>query len=512
MGVVIRQSIKGTIVNYFGAAIGFITTFVILTRYLTSEEIGLARILIDSATLLASLSQLGTNSSVMRFYPYFKDGKGDHGFFFWTVVVPLIGFVLYGLLYLVFDNQISNFFINKSSLFVNYHYWVLPIAFFILYSSVFETNSTVLLRIVVPKLIQEVGVRLMVLAIYLLYAFRLINLDIFVVLFSLVYGVATVLNIVYLFSLKKVSLKPDLKFISKSLRNNYLYYSGFVILIALGNVIMPTLNSFFISAKMGLEFTGIYAVASYISAFVSIPFRSLNAITQPHISAAVKSEDFKEVNSLVKNVSLHQFLIGSLIFFLIWINIDLIFYILPNGDQYLEGKNVVLIMGLVGLMFSTLNVESAVLGYSKFYYYSLFFSLFMTGSAIFLNSVLIKRWGINGAAMASLIAMFLYYFVLILFVIHKLKVSPFSLSQVKVFLIIAVLFCFDYLWGLILKERIISTLSFNEKAVQIIESFIKSGFVLLLAALLVHFFKVSDEISKILTGLLRRLNRIIKNS
>ena len=27
MGVVVRQSIKGTIANYFGVAIGFITTF-----------------------------------------------------------------------------------------------------------------------------------------------------------------------------------------------------------------------------------------------------------------------------------------------------------------------------------------------------------------------------------------------------------------------------------------------------------------------------------------------------
>ena len=40
MGVIIRQSIKGTIVNYIGIAIGLFTTFFVMTKYLTTEEVG----------------------------------------------------------------------------------------------------------------------------------------------------------------------------------------------------------------------------------------------------------------------------------------------------------------------------------------------------------------------------------------------------------------------------------------------------------------------------------------
>ena len=83
MGIIVRQSIKATIVNYIGVGIGFVTTFFVLTRYLTTEEIGLTRVLIDTATMLAGLAQLGTNASVLRFYPYFNNEKNkDHGFFF----------------------------------------------------------------------------------------------------------------------------------------------------------------------------------------------------------------------------------------------------------------------------------------------------------------------------------------------------------------------------------------------------------------------------------------------
>jgi O-antigen/teichoic acid export membrane protein len=71
MGVVIKQSIRGTIVNYVGIAIGFLTTFFVLTAYLTQEEIGLSRVLIDAAILFSSFAQLGTGASIIRFFPFF---------------------------------------------------------------------------------------------------------------------------------------------------------------------------------------------------------------------------------------------------------------------------------------------------------------------------------------------------------------------------------------------------------------------------------------------------------
>ena len=68
MGIIAKQSIQGTIVTYLGVAVGFVTTFFVLTRFLSAEEIGLARVLVDAATLFIGLAQLGTSSSIIRFY------------------------------------------------------------------------------------------------------------------------------------------------------------------------------------------------------------------------------------------------------------------------------------------------------------------------------------------------------------------------------------------------------------------------------------------------------------
>ena len=62
MGIVARQSIKGTLATYFGVAVGIVTTFFVQTKYLTTEEIGLVDVLLQSALLFSGLAQLGTNT------------------------------------------------------------------------------------------------------------------------------------------------------------------------------------------------------------------------------------------------------------------------------------------------------------------------------------------------------------------------------------------------------------------------------------------------------------------
>lgn len=89
---------------------------------------------------------------------------------------------------------------------------------------------------------------------------------------------------------------------------------------------------------MGLNYTGIFAIATFIAAIIEIPYRSLGAITQPQISQTVKDGDMEGADLLCKSVSLHQLLASSFIFLIIWINIDLFFALLPNGTEYSEAK------------------------------------------------------------------------------------------------------------------------------------------------------------------------------
>ena len=451
MGIVARQSIKGTIATYIGVAVGIVTTFFIQTKALQAEQIGLIDILLQCSLLFGGLAQLGTNSSAMRYYPFFKDVEHrDHGFFGWTLLVPLVGFTLFLLAFFCFKGAIVDFFTKDEAagveLFTKYVNFVIPLAFFMLYLSVFETNSNLLLRIVLPKFVREVGLRVGTLAIYLLYYYKVIDFDGVIVSFCVLYGLATLVNVVYLLSLKRVSFKIEWDYIKPQLKRDFLFYTLFMLTAALAGNAIPMLSKFFVAGKTGFHLAGVFTIATNIAALVEMPYRSLGAISRPHISDAMAKQDVKQADALCKSVALHQFIAGTFVFFLIWINIDFIFDLLPNGDIYRLGKWAVLMLSLSRLMYSTLSVTSTALGYSKYYYYSLIFIVLLSVMSIALNTWLVPKWDINGGALAQMLSYLIYFILLIAFIKWKVGVMPLSKKLLPVAVVIFALFALNWLW------------------------------------------------------------------
>ncbi|MBR0195157.1 MAG: oligosaccharide flippase family protein [Paludibacteraceae bacterium] len=457
MGVIAKQSIRGTIVTYLGIAVGVVTTFFVLTRFLTTEEIGLARVLIDAATLFIGLAQLGTNSSIIRFYPYFNDKESDHGFFFWALVVPFLGFMLFAVIYWACRVPLGAWFGDKSPLFVEYYYFVLPIAFFMLYQTICESTCNVLMHIVVPRAVRELIVRVGLLAIYLLYAFRIISLDGLVIGLCINYAVAAIINLAYFFSLKgndssfslqPISLRPDWNFLreNKSLVRKYLIYSGFLIISALTSVLAPTLSSFFVTAKMGLDSTGIFAIATYMAVMVSVPNRSVAAIASPQLARALKEENHEECSHLIGQVTRNMLLISGFILLAIWVNIDLIFHILPNGATFAQAKNVVLILGVSQLVLATFTICLTTLNYSRFYAFSLLLSVVLTVSALVLNNYLVPRYGMEGAAMSNLLSYGIYFILSIATVVPLCRIHVTDKRWWTILVLLVALFSINHVW------------------------------------------------------------------
>lgn len=455
MGVIARQSLKGTIVTYLGVAVGFVTTFFVLTRFLSAEEIGLARVLIDAATLFIGLAQLGTSSSIIRFFPYFaekpvrqSEGRSDnyHGFFFWTLLIPLVGFCLFACIYWACSTPLSAWFGDKSPLFVNYYYFVLPLAFFMLYQTIFETNANVLMHIVVPRAVREVVVRVGLLVCYLLYAFECISMDGFVVSLCATYAMAAAVNVVYLFSIGQISLRPDIPFLKSNpqLVRRFGLYTAFLIVSALTSVLAPMLSGFFITAKMGLNYTGIFAIATYIAVMVSIPYRSLVAITQPELAHAIKDNNKPDTTRLIAQTSNTLMLVGGFIFLLIWINIDLIFALLPNGQTFAVAKNTVLLLCLGQWMVASFNIFNSTLSYSRFYALSLLNSCVLTVSAIVLNNALIPVYGMDGAALATVLSDVIYYLLVVGISCGALRIQPFNRRHLLTVILMLALFALNY--------------------------------------------------------------------
>ncbi len=504
MGIVIKQSIKGTIVNYVGIAIGFITTFFIVTKYLTQEEIGLSRVLIDAGVLFASFAQLGTSSSIIRFFPYFKDEKEKHhGFFFWTLIVPIGGFLLFFIVAKCLEGTVIQTFSKNSELFVNYYRFVFPLSVFMLYQSVFEANANVLMRIVVPKFVREVGVRVGLLLTYLLYGYWcVIDLDGLVIGICITYFIAALVDFFYLLTLGRISFKPDFKIFTRPLLKDIGFYTIFMLLNAVTVNVMPLLNTFFVSAGMGLTFTGIYAIANYIATVVEVPNRSLNAIVQPEISESIKNNDFLRAETLCKSVSLHLMLSSALIFIFIWINLDALFLLLPNGEAYEAGKSVVLILGIAKFFNSTLFVSSSALNYSKYYYWSLVFTVMLTSMAVVLNVLLIPRLGMDGAALSHLFSYLTFYLCLLIVIRIKLDINILSVAQLKVVALIAGLLLLNFGWVKLITPLFMK-LPFSMLMDTMADATFKSLVLLVVSVGLSYSWHISEDLNSLVRKVLR---------
>lgn len=488
MGIIAKQSIRGALANYLGVLIGAVTTFFVVTDLLTQEEIGLTRVMVDAAMLFSGLAQLGTNASILKFYPVFKDDKSrDHGFFGWTLLLPLVGFAIISLVVLLFKDGIVGYYAQNSPLIVDYFYLLLPLTFFTLYMTVFETNASVLLHIAVPKFVREVLIRVLNLGAYLLYGHRLISLDVFVLLFCSSYAVAMVVNLVYLTTLGKISFRPDWHFVDRRMLRRILLYTLFMTATVLaGNV--KLFNSILL-AKEGLALAGIYTIACYIANVIEIPYRSLGAISNPVISSAMQAGNLAEVQRLGRQVALHQLLVATMLLFFIWINLRPLFALIPNGEDYLSGIWVVLFLGFANIINSTLSTATSMLNFSSHYALALPFIALLTTAAILFNYWLIPLWGATGSACATLFAYLLYFIPLLTVLKVRLGISLFCWKQLHVVLFVLSLFGLNALW-----EWQVSPLFSH----QLVDAVVRTLLFAVVAYLGVRRMHVSDEVDRLL--------------
>ena len=208
----------------------------------------------------------------------------------------------------------------------------------------------------------------------------------------------------------------------------------------------PILSSFFITAKMGLDSTGIFAIATYMAVMVSVPNRSVAAIASPQLARAIKEQNREECSHLVSQVTRNMLLIGGFILLAMWVNIDLIFHILPNGTTYASAKTVVLILGVSQLVLATFSICFSLLTYSRFYAFSLLLSLLLTVSALLLNNYLVPLYGMEGAAWSNLLSYGLYYLLIIATVVPLCRVRVVDSRWWLIVVLLAALFGLNWAW------------------------------------------------------------------
>ena len=402
-GVIAKNSFWASIVNYSGSVVGLFTTFYLFPLVFTTSENGVFRLFIEMGALLAGVAQMGTGYSIWKFFPRFKNENGHNGVGFWLISIPLIGFVLVGLLLLWGQPWVVHYLIENSADFLPYYYWLIPFVFFFVFNTVFEIFLAALGNIVYSSFLRENVVRILLGLLGWCYYIGVVNFDQTMYSISAVYGVVMVLNLVYLLRKTSLSFKPDLQFVreQKGLKGEFYRYTGYLFLTYVAMLVLQRMDFLMVSSMKGSADTGIYAIAVNMAVLIEIPTRSILQIANPKLSEAIHVGDRQEIERLYQKTSLNQFILGALALLLIWINIDVFYHFMPNGEVYETGKWAVFYLGVGKLCVLLQGNSAAMLIFSKRYYLSLLLNGVSIVVGVLLNRYLIPIYGINGAALAT---------------------------------------------------------------------------------------------------------------
>lgn len=463
MSQIRKRSLKATSWIYVGFFIGAINTYLLTHKsWFTTDQNGLTRAMIETSQLIFAFSTLGTTTFLYKFFPYYQDNLSPkkNDLLGIALIVSIAGFITTCLGLIFIEPIIIKKFSTNSILFVEYFYWILPMSFFVLLYNVLEAYSFGFEKAVLTNFLKETIVRLYTFVVIILKVFDFINFNTFVILFSFQYAIIVLILGMHLYQKNQlwISFKPSR--VTKKFRKKIFAIMSLTFIVIIVGVLRQSIDGLVLAAKQNLGKVGIFGLAAYMVSILQAPLRSIVAITIPILSRSWKDKNMTEIDRIYKRTSINLLCFSLFAFFCIWLNFtDAINYFGINLD-YLEGKNVFLLLGIVTIIEMGTGVNGQIIGTSTYWRFELWTSLLLTVLIIPLSYILTVKYGIIGPAIANLVSFSIYNLVRFWFLYKKFNLQPFSIKTLEILIISVVIYLISYfsfsnfhgLWAMIVRS------------------------------------------------------------
>lgn len=484
MGIVQRQSIKKSALNFFGAAVGAISTFMIYP--LAIEVHGLLYFLKAAALMSIPFANLGIKSLVIRYFPKFKDPESGHnGFLVFLLLVSCLFFLLFLIPVSFLWDYILQLFSQKesaqeSSIIPVYLWYFVPLTFLMININILIDYISNFHRIVIPSVLYDLFMKVVSPVLILLYVYQIISLDLVVLSFTLAHIVVVGLLLFYLYTLNELKITWPSKLIFQEVRP-MANYAIFSLLGSLGNLLATQLDTLMVGSLKTDFDTGIYANSLLITSAILIPQRAILAITAPLVADAWSKNEISSLKSLYQKSSINLLLAGGILLLMVMVNLEDLCALLPekNGEIILKGQTVILLLGFGVIFDMATSINGHIMYYSDYYRVSFYMIIILGVINIFLNLYLIPKYGINGAAAATAISLLTYNLLKTVYVYFKFKIHPFTWSTAKFLVIMAFLILISYL--------------LPESAFPLVNLIVRSSILGICFALSSYFWKISQD-------------------
>ncbi len=512
MGIVIRQSIKFSIMSYIGVLLGAFNILVLSPQFLTTKEIGIINFVESLGLVLANLSAFGIVQITDKFSPIFKaDAQLYKRFFAFLALYAFVGWCVCAFVFWVSIPFWQSFYIEKSPETLPFFVYIIPYALLLLMMLVVESYARVHLRIAIPNFFREVLLRVGIVVLVILFSQKIIGFELLLGVRVALYGFMVFLGLLYVYQLGIFFWQnPRFIFYKKntgtstsetSLFKQILVYGAWIWIGGAGTLVIVKIDMLMIPALISTEALGIYTIAYFIGSLLEVPRRAISQITTPLVSKAWSENDLTQVNTLYQKSALNQTIAGTLLFLGIWINLDNLFLLMPKGNIYAEGKYVVFWIALLRWFDMFFGINSELLLQSKHYRVNLLFILALAVVMLVSNYICILRMGIIGAGFATCMSFLLFNFIKYTYIWQKFNLHAWQ----KEIFFVAFWGILTYLLGLLLPVFEVSASSKNVTHI-LSNMVIQSIFAGLFFVSGVLYFKWSKDVNAVFEKIIQSLS------
>lgn len=441
MGIIGRQGAKLTIANFFGVAIGFISTLFIYTQ--DNSLYGLMIFFYSTGTLFEPLASLGIQGVILRYFAHFKElDKTRHGLLLYSLLHISFGIVFFSTLFWLFSSFILGLIqqmnpddADRIDLFFNF----VPLLVALLaLQNLFNYYIANLHRVVIPGIILNILPKLWMPATFLLAHHQIINYQ-SIVFSILVMVLISVLTLVfYLQKLGHLNLQPRWEFYPQSTLREMTTFGFYGLLGIAGTQMAYRIDQSMLGAVLSIESVGIFTYALTIATTIDMPAKSVLNISAPLISDFFAKGEMNKIRDHYQKIALNLFSVGVFLYLgLVLVADDL--FLLLDKPVLMTARSIAMILALAKIMDMLTGPNDLIIGMSKYYRFNMLLIIALSLGNIWLNYSFIRQYNLFGPAYASLIFILAFNAIKVVFLWIKFKMLPFS--RPMLFLAIFALLC-----------------------------------------------------------------------
>ena len=494
MSIVHKKSFLGLIIAYSGIAFGAFIVIILLPNFFTPEEFGLRSFIFDLSLVFAQLFMAGLSGSIIKFYPRLKSSPSlKSELILKSLSIVIILFTITYSLFLIFEEQVLELFNEQSPLASTYFTYGIFIGLVLAIFQILETYCRNIYSFNYSRILKDVIFRFLSISLIILFGLKYIKLSVFWNLTVISYLIIITLLILHI--IKKDHFKIQLNSIWRVPKKikEISTYSTFSLLSSSSSMLLSKIDAIMITALIGLESTAVYSMVIFISILIETPKKILSQVVSPLISTAINESNQHQLEQIYKKTSETLTLISTFSLALIWVNLDTLFSLIPNGELFSTGKISFLLLGMAKVTDMLFSCNNEILSYSKEYKQNFIATTTLIFFTILSNYLLIPTYGITGAAGATLVSVILFNIYKAYIIKVRLNLSFFKRNTLINFVLVGLIYL---IWE--------SLTNINNLY---LKSFIGSSSIIFLYLFGIFKLNLSEEVKRFIEEFLRRLRK-----